>query len=141
MISVKRLRSVAQSTAHHSVSGLCYLHPHLGENCKSQGTQVAKIDLIGHPEQQDSQAADPITLASDALRQKFGKILSSEGGKVDELEVAIALFIFELDPWPTACMVSIKTIDGKKVDSAVCINGKCLQRRSLNLSFGRLFSQ
>ncbi|MDV3352094.1 GNAT family N-acetyltransferase [Leptothoe sp. LEGE 181152] len=131
---------MAQSTAHHGVSGLCYLHPHLGEDCKRQGVQVAKIDLISHPEQQNSQAMDPITLASDALRQKFGKILSSEGGNVDELEVAIALFTFELDPWPTACMVSLKTIDGKKVDSAVCINGKCLPYKSLSIPNGRLFS-
>ncbi|EKU97665.1 hypothetical protein Lepto7375DRAFT_6897 [Leptolyngbya sp. PCC 7375] len=57
------------------------------------------------------------------------------------LGIAIALFTFELDPWPTACMVSIKTIDGKKVDSAVCINGKCLPYKSLSIPNGGLFSQ
>ncbi len=124
VISVKRLRSVAQSTAHHGVSGLCHLHPHLGEDCQRKGIQVAKINLLNISEQQNSQVEGPIALASNVLRQQFEKILGSEGGTLDQLEVAIALFEFTLGPWPTACMVSLKTIEGKKVESAVGRDGK-----------------
>ena len=34
-MSTKRLRNVIQSTAHHAVSGLCYVHPHVGADGNS----------------------------------------------------------------------------------------------------------
>ena len=123
MISTKRLRSVAQSTAHHAVSGLCYLHPHLGDRCRKNGTTWECVLLIGENVVAPSNDG-PISLATDALRGKFDEILQSEGGQQSDISTAVAFFEFNRGSWPSACAVKISTESGSEVEVAVGSDGR-----------------
>lgn len=72
MPSAKRLRSVTHSTAHHSVSGLCYVHPHLGLVCKERGYRGIAVNLLApgfNPELKD--ISRELMLSTSALREFF----------------------------------------------------------------------
>jgi hypothetical protein len=46
MTSIKKLSSVCHNIAHHAVSGLSYVHPHLRQACKGIGIDTITIDLL-----------------------------------------------------------------------------------------------
>ena len=117
---IKRLRSVVHSIAHHSVSGLCYAHPHLGEACKRSGSDRAQLDLLtGNPKTEFEENSKEISGAADGLREKFSTILQSENLLAEDIFEASALFVFQRNTWPAACYVRVVTISGRAVDVAV----------------------
>ena len=120
MPSAKRIRSVVHSIAHHGVSGLCYLHPHLGDACKSAGIDRATIDLLdGGPASQFEQGSKSIANAADALRAKFAEILNSEAMARKDLSEASAMFLFQKGRWPSACYVKVVDKADRAFDVAV----------------------
>lgn len=122
MISSKRLRSVAQSTAHHAVSGLCHLHPHLGQACKADDPDSNAITLLtAAPDTGDSN--EPLILATGALQDKFKRILESEGGELNDLDSAIATFEFDQKCTPRLCTVTLTTVDNEQVSATVHAGG------------------
>jgi len=125
MTSIKRLRSVIQSTAHHAVSGLCYVHPHLGEECKKSGIKTISFNLINsgfNPELPS--ITGELELSTNALREKFSELLSIERIQVPEIKSAYATFAFLRGRWPTSCHIEAVTVEGKKTDVAVDSSGK-----------------
>lgn len=125
MTSIKRLRSVIQSTAHHAVSGLCYVHPHLGEKCKEIGIKSIGINLLkpGFDAELLS-ITEELELSTNALREKFSELLVSENIKDSEIKSAYVTFGFLRGLWPTSCYIEVVTVEGKKIEVAVDSSGK-----------------
>ena len=125
MTSIKRLRSVIQSTAHHAVSGLCYVHPHLGEICKKHGIKSIGINLLEPGFNLELPAITrELELSTNALREKFDKLLVVENIHPSELKSALAIFNFLRGRWPTSCYIEVETTEGKKTEVAVNSSGK-----------------
>jgi hypothetical protein len=124
-MSTKRLRSVIQSTAHHAVSGLCYIHPHLGELCKKQGIKSVRINLQEPSfEPALSDISRELELAANALRERFIEIMAAEKISPNEIQEAYATFEFLQAKWPVGCCVSVLNLEGKKVEAVVGSDGK-----------------
>ena len=125
MTSIKRLRSVIQSTAHHAVSGLCYVHPHLGEKCKETGIKSIGVNLMkpGFDAELRSITKE-LQLSTNALRQKFNELLAIERIELSEIKSAYATCAFLRGRWPASCHIEAITIEGTKVEVAVDSSGK-----------------
>lgn len=123
-MSTKRLRSVIQSTAHHAVSGLCYVHPHLGIVCNGLGIKSVQVGLL--EEKFDpalGEIPNELSLSTNALREKFLEILASEHITPAEFQDAYATFEFLQDKYPVVCCVSVRDSKGKLIEAAVGIDG------------------
>jgi len=125
MTSIKRLRSVIQSTAHHAVSGLCYVHPHLGEECKKAGIKTIDVNLLkpGFDPKLPSITKE-LELSTNALREKYSELLAVESIHASEIKSAYATFEFLRGRWPTSCYIEVVTVEGKKIEVAVYSSGK-----------------
>jgi hypothetical protein len=126
MGSTKRLRSVVHSIAHHAMSGLCYVHPHLGHARKPLRAERVSVDLL-HPKIEPAPAPQllEIELSTNALRQMFGELLAGESLSTDGLGSAIATFFYKGDcVWPEACLVQVETTAGIKLEDAVGFDGR-----------------
>lgn len=122
--SIKRLRSVVHSTAHHAESALSYLHPHLGELCASLEWDEIVLNLLnGAHAPAPSKTPRPVLLSTQALCQRFEDIIRSECIDKTWLSNATATFLFRGSTWPVGCIVKVKTVDGREVETAVC-NGQ-----------------
>lgn len=119
-MSTKRLRSVVQSTAHHAVSGLCYVHPYLGAVCHELGIKSVGVGLL-------EASFDPVlrnipkelSFSTNALREKFLEILASENISLNEIQDAYATFQFLQTKWPAVCCVRVRDSKGKIIEAAV----------------------
>lgn len=123
-MSSKRLRSVTQSTAHHAVSGLCNVHPHLGAVCKGLGiksVQVGLLEAIFVPAL--GEIPKELSHSTNALREKFLQILASEHISPDVVQEAYATFNFMKGKWPVGCCVSVRDSKGKLIEAAVGLDG------------------
>lgn len=131
MTNVKRLRSVIQSTAHHAMSGLCYIHPHLGEMCKKLELESISVNLVNSGFSAKLPAiTKELEFSTNALREKFCEILAIENIQSSEVESAIATFDFLRGKWPTSCYIEVVTVEGKKVEVAVDSLGKLAEDSS-----------
>ena len=111
---------MVQSVGHHAVSGLCYVHPHLGERCKSLGIRSGAIDLLaGEPIGSHFAKNSRLSGGADGLGQVFRKILAAESMNVSQLTEAIVEFQFERVLWPSSCFVRVRTVEGKVVEDAL----------------------
>lgn len=125
MLSTKRLRSVTHSIAHHSVSGLCYVHPHLGSICKKHGYREVSVNLLTQefkPELKN--ISRELELSTKALREFFRGVLESEKMSIVELNSAKAIFYFYKSHWPSASVVSVMTNENKKIECCVDSSGR-----------------
>ena len=125
MKNIKRLRSVTHSTAHHSVSGLCHVHPHLGSVCKELNYREISVNLLApsfSPKLEN--VTQELKLSTNALRDFFVGILASE--KMDELELdsAEAIFYFHKGRWPSASVVRVTTSTNQTIESCVDSSGR-----------------
>ncbi len=128
MASIKRLRSVAQSTAHHSVSGLCYVHPHLGTKCKEMGYIEITMNFLGQEFSPDLEVISrELELSSVALREFFEGLMNSENIEISEVATAEVVFHFQLGRWPSASTVKIVTVCGKTIEYCVDSAGKTIE--------------
>ena len=127
MPSRKRINSVAHSTAHHAVSGLCYVNPHLRTACTRVGKRSCSIDLLAEePCPLDFQQIDPIRLSIGALKDKFLEILRAEGFGVEDLSEATLIYEFPqfMDDFCSNCAVRLKTASGYSAMRAVDYFGR-----------------
>ena len=127
MPSSKRINSVAHSTAHHAVSGLCYVNPHLRAACTRVGKKSCSINLLAkEPCPHDFQQFEPIRLSIGALKNKFLEILSAEGFGVEDLSEATLIYEFPqfMDDYCSNCAVRLKTVSGYSAMRAVDYFGR-----------------
>lgn len=123
-MSTKRLRSVTQSTAHHAVSGLCYVHPYLGTACKGLGIKSIQVGLLeANFVPALGEIPKELSLSTNALREKFLEILASEHITPNEIQEAYATFEFLQAKWPVGCCVSVRDSNGKLIEAAVGADG------------------
>jgi hypothetical protein len=125
MRSTKRARSVAHSLAHHAMSGLCYVHPHLGSQCRKHQKRQVTIDLL-QPERSNVPGVwpKPLQLSLAALGQTFVDLLAKERIDLGYISSATALFQFRPDQWPSACLARLNLADGKPISVAVGHDGR-----------------
>lgn len=126
MLSTKRLRSAVHSIAHHAMSGLCYVHPHLGQARKPLGAERVSVDLL-RPAIVPTPDPMPgeIAASTEALREKFSALLAGESLDVRDLVSAVATFFYRGDcTWPDACLIQVETRPGAKIEDAVGRDGR-----------------
>lgn len=104
----KRVRSLIHSIAHHGVSALSWLHPRLGEECKSQGLGFILIDLLdGLILTEEFIASNETLLAVKELSENFKRIAKVEALEVADLAHAKLEFQFRKGRWPSSCQVDV----------------------------------
>jgi hypothetical protein len=137
MASIKRLNSVVHSLAHHAVSALSYLHPHLAEACEDAGQTYAEIDLMqDEPCPSRYRARKPLQLAIGELKTFYTGLLESEGFILDKIERTNLLFSFDLaryDHYCSTCTARIQTKDGKCFEKTVNYLGNEVTRAAHNI--------
>jgi hypothetical protein len=100
-MSTKRLRSVIQSTAHHAVSGPCYVHPNLGAVCKGLDLESVQVSLLAaNFVPALGKIPKELSFSTIALREKYLEILASEHISLNEAQEAYATFEFLQAKWP-----------------------------------------
>jgi hypothetical protein len=123
MPSRKRLKSVCHSIAHHSVSGLSYLHPHALRSCRDLGICYLRFSLLSSdPCPLEFSHFGPLRSALRTLSDTFREILGSEGFTPDSLTSATMLILPDnqcLDDHCTTAHCEITTTDGAHYESAV----------------------
>lgn len=109
MAGVKRLRSVAQSLAHHAMSGSCPEAPARAIEQRRAGLERITVGLLAEP-----------GVPASWLQQKFSDLLRKEDVVPGLVMAATATFLFrgqcrEAD----ACIVSLATRDGRTIEAKV----------------------
>ena len=80
MASHKRLKSVVQSIAHHAVSALSFVHPHLGQACEAEGLDSIEIFVCeDEPCPKIFMNIEPLRLALNKLKETFYGLVVTEG--------------------------------------------------------------
>jgi hypothetical protein len=123
MPSIKRLSSVCHSAAHHAVSALSYVHPHLGQACDLAGLESSSIDLLAEDIYPSLlPRLEPLVHALTSLKVRFGEMLASEGFAPNDLHRAVLHFEFapELpDYFCRRCSALVEAANGKSFIHAV----------------------
>ena len=130
MPSEKRLSSVCHSVAHHAVSGLSYVHPHLRRACNAAGLESVVVDLgIEDPCPAQFKTIEPLRLSLQALREKYIEILSSEGFGEKDIKEIILRFEFTKefpDEYCSNCHAYLVSQSGKEFWHAVNYLGETI---------------
>ncbi|WP_283786219.1 hypothetical protein QNI23_007455 [Bermanella sp. WJH001] len=128
MSSYKRLKSVAHSFSHHSVSGLSWMHPHLAESCDKAGLSKIELDLLSDnilPNNID--VTEPLELSSNGLKERFNEMLIQEGFTNLDLQEATIEFHFNIKEWDyytAECSTRLVMQDGRVIKKGVNVRGK-----------------
>ena len=122
MESSKRLRSVVQSLAHHSISGLSYIHPHIGKENSNQ--KISLFLLSGKTKPKIVNPSNELILSTQALRDKFVEILSFKKINISNILETELQFEFDNLSYPKYCFARIKTTSGKEFERVVDANGE-----------------
>lgn len=116
------MRGIAHDLAHHAVSGLSFLHPHIRES-HPQGDRVT-INLL----ERSGKGRSPALMATDAFRSRFAGLLEAAGVEPALLVSASATFFYRADPgpsdWPFGCYVQLVLINGEPIEDAVGADGR-----------------
>lgn len=117
MPSLKLLNGVAHDIAHHAVSGLSYIHPYLGELCRSMGKLTIALNVLSDsPLPENIIPVEPLALSSRALHQKFLEILERNGFSLKDVQSAVLTFSFSpsrTDDYIATCKASLVASNGK----------------------------
>ncbi len=134
MASLKRLNSVCQSLGHHAVSGLSYVNPHLSRACKAKGFDVAEVNLLDvEPYPNNLEKIESLQKALHALKEKFEKILNSEGFITQDITSAKVEFRFPSkykDDYSSDCYVFLIHRSGKTFSHGVDYVGATISKES-----------
>jgi hypothetical protein len=125
----KRLRSVCHSIAHHAVSSLSYVHPHVLRACRSAGIGNMQINLlVADPCPPQFVEIEPLRLSLKGLREKFETNLAAEGFSVSDLSLATLCFTPEpgKDDYCTVCHATLQSKDQDPVEYIVNCLGQPL---------------
>jgi len=97
MPKMKLLNGVAHDIAHHAMSSLSCLHPHLSETCRKAGVWEVALDLRREsPLPSTLPNYEPLRLASQALHRAFVGILQTQGFTL--CDVSLARLTFSVVP-------------------------------------------
>ncbi|MDR6982662.1 hypothetical protein J2X32_001280 [Rheinheimera pacifica] len=111
MASHKRLKSVVQSSAHHAVSGLSFVHPHLGQACEEAGLDSIEICISDtEPCPERFLHIEPLKLALNTLKEKFFGLVVAEGFEPKDIESAKMFFEFKHGHFDHYCSVCTATL-------------------------------
>ena len=133
MPSSRRLSSVCHSIAHHSASGLSYVHPHLLQALKTSKEPIATVDLLSatlYPPVLSTHSH--LATAISSLRGRFEQILESEGFLVTDLREAKLFFIADdqyRDDYCCECHARLVHSSGRRYVAAVNCMGKAITPR------------
>jgi len=108
MISCKKLRNAVYSTVQHSVSGLCFIHPHIGDACIEMGTREITLwltDLEFFPELRN--ITRELRLSSNALKSTFIELLEKQCINISDIEKAYIKFFFYNDHGPSGAYIRV----------------------------------
>ena len=124
-MDIKRLRGLVHNVAHHAISGMCDIHPHLGVICMNKSLSLIGINLMaaGYEPKLESEPKE-LKLSTSALREKFIEIINSETTPVSEIKSASAMFQYSKSDYPVACCVQLITKNGQRLEAAVDSRGK-----------------
>ncbi len=120
MTKIKRLRSVVHCTGHHAISGLSFVHPHLGEACKDNKISSVSVNLLKEefiPKLRS--ISKELNLSTTALRKTFIEFLNKENISNNEIVKAYILFNFINDIWPSSCYLEVTTIENRTIEVAL----------------------
>ena len=124
------LNSVCHNIAHHAVSGLSYVHPHLRRACKVEGLDSIEIDLgVDEPCPERFRNIEPLKLSLQALRRRFGEMLEAEGFKFADIKQVKLLFEFTdqfPDDYCSNCHAYLISQSGKSFQHAVNYLGQTI---------------
>jgi hypothetical protein len=124
MARVALLASVAYNIAHHAASGLSWLHPHACQSARALGLAELRFDLLASQPLSLPSVAEPLRLASEALRKKSLEILEQHGFSVNALASAILVMQFpSSDEYYCVTAVRIETQDGKVFEKSTTSTG------------------
>ncbi len=108
----KRVHSLIHSIAHHGVSALSWLHPRLGEECKSQNLGIILINLLdGLILTEEFLTSNETLLAVKELSENFKRIAKVEGIEAADLAHAKLEFQFRKGRWPSSCQIDVMGTD------------------------------
>lgn len=123
MASHKRLNSVVQSIAHHSVGALSFVHPHLGQACEEQGLDSVSVALLAdYACPAEFIGNQSLTLALSSLSETLSNLLIKEGFDPRDIKCAMLTFEFQhgkLDHYCSTCTAELTSPKGKIYQSRV----------------------
>ena len=123
MSSHKRIKSIAHSIAHHAVSGLSCVNPHLSKACEEKGFNSIEIELVAiHPCPEEFSGINPIYLSLNNLKKTLISIIEKEGLEYYDLSSAKVEFTFyhgKRDHYCSNCKATLKSTEGKVYISTV----------------------
>lgn len=131
MPSKKRYKSITHSIAHHAVSGLSFVHPHLGKACEEVNAKDVAIDLLAEePCPNEFIHLKPLRLSLTTLKNTFIELLEKEGFSVQDVKEAVLTFSFypHLDHYCSRCFAHLVSTDGDVFEQTVNFTGKTEQR-------------
>ncbi len=130
MASRKRLNSVSHSIAHHAVSSLSYVHPHLRQAAKACARENIFINLLAaEPYPKGLSEILPLKNALISLKLRFMEILESENFSKSELKAALLMFEFPVqyaDDYCSNCYSLLVSTAGKEYMAGVNYFGKSI---------------
>jgi len=130
MTPQKRLKSIAQSFAHHSASALSFVHPHLGETCKQNKLTGVQIHLLKTPMCSATfSTVKAIRLSLENLRKTFFELTEKEGIEQKLIESVVVTFQFDqlaTDCYWNTCTVRLTTQESRTFEATVNCVGKTL---------------
>ncbi|OHU85381.1 MULTISPECIES: hypothetical protein [Pseudoalteromonas] len=104
-------KSVAQSLAHHAVSALSFVHPHLGQACEEAGLDSIEIYLSdAEPCPKRFLNIEPLRLALNTLKETLYGLVTAEGFEPKDIESAKMVFEFkhgQLGHYCSVCTASL----------------------------------
>lgn len=116
MPAVKELLGVAHDLAHHSQSGLSFLHPHLARVCRQAGVHEAEFDLCAsaaYP--RDLPMFEPLHFAIASLQAWLSDLLVRLGHDRATLRSAVLRFQFRSgDDYNSSVRATIGAVGGKQ---------------------------
>ena len=114
MAKHRKLKSGINNIAHHSVSGLSYLHPAMGNNAKKLGLKIVKINLLSEKPGSDFTSVEGQLKVLTGLRVFANEILGHIGYSLNDLQILTLEFAFlynDHPDWPSHCKGVIATSD------------------------------
>ena len=124
----KKLKSVAHNMAHHSVSGLSYINPHLAKACKIKNLVNIKLNLLDDDICPNLFSSNKeIKDSCSALKETFIFILNDNNFSLENISSAFLSFYFNFTQWDaysSLCKCEITHENGKTYSRIISFLGK-----------------
>jgi hypothetical protein len=123
MPTQRALKGVAHNIAHHTQSGLSWIHPHFAEACREVGVFGAGFELLCEkPYPHELPKKQPLQLALQSLHKKLLEILERSGfpsDAVSSVHLDVQFPRFGGDDYTCSVRATITSSNGKQFESTV----------------------